>query len=78
MYQFFYRVLLAHPADINETYFQHLVAACGFAARLFFASVACFIHALIPCLFERTASESLNRLYGDLYQNRSSRPDPEG
>ena len=77
MYKYFYRILLAHPADINETYFQHLLAACGFAARLFFAAVACFIHALIPCLFVRTASESLNRLYRDLYQNRGTQLDQE-
>ena len=78
MYKTFYKALLAHPADVNETYFRHLVAACGFAARLFVASIACFIHALIPCLVVRTASESLNRLYSDLYQNRSSRPDSQG
>jgi hypothetical protein len=77
MYKYFYRILLAHPADINETYFQHLLAACGFAARLLFAAVACFIHALIPCLFVRTASESLNRLYRDLYQNRGTQLDQE-
>lgn len=70
MYRFFYKTLLAHPADVDESYFQHLVTAFGFAARMLFAASACFVHALVPCLCTRTASNALNRLHEDVYQHR--------
>tara|TARA_E500000178_G_C16324067_1_gene446018 strand:+ start:201 stop:476 length:276 start_codon:yes stop_codon:yes gene_type:complete len=77
MYQFFYKTMLAHPADINESYLQHLSTACGFAARLLLAALACFVHALIPCLFARTASNSLNELHREMYENRAAKRDQQ-
>ena len=70
MYRYFYKVMLAHPADVNESYIQHLLVAAGFAVRLFLAAGACLVHAVIPCLFTRTASRALDSLYRDVYQNR--------
>ena len=40
MNKFIYNALLAHPAEINETYFQHLLAASRFALRLSLAAAA--------------------------------------
>jgi hypothetical protein len=36
MYRYFYKVMLAHPADVNESYIQHLLAADGFCGSLVF------------------------------------------
>ncbi len=57
------RIFLSHPATVNETFGQHLVFALGFSARLFAAAFAALIHAFIPCLFEKTASNIIAELY---------------
>ena len=49
----FGRLFLDHPRSVDESYFEHLLFAGGFALRLVGAGMAALIHALIPCLFER-------------------------
>ena len=48
---------------VDETYFEHLRFALGFSLRLFGAGSAALIHALVPCLFEKTASRIVARLF---------------
>ncbi|MFK7870311.1 MAG: DUF6356 family protein [Roseobacter sp.] len=57
-------LFLAHPGSVGESYFQHLRFALRFSALLFMASVAALVHALVPCLFEKTAG----KLVADLNQ----------
>jgi len=57
------RIFLDHPAKVDETFFEHLVFASGFAGKLFVAGGAALVHALIPCLFEKTASKIIADLY---------------
>ena len=71
MQKFLYHALFAHPADVNEGYLGHLLAAVGFATQLLLASGACFVHALVPSLFQRTASSMLNRLHAQMHTNRT-------
>ena len=52
----FQRLFLAHPARVNESYFQHQRVALSFALPLLTAAGAALVHALIPGLCERTAS----------------------
>ena len=75
MHKFLYHALFAHPADVNESYLEHLLAAVGFATRLLLAAGACFVHALVPCLFQRTASSMLNRLHAQMHTNRAAKFD---
>ncbi len=56
-------VFLDHPATVNETYFQHMRFAFGFAFWLAVAALAALVHAVIPALCETTASRILKRLY---------------
>ena len=53
----------AHPASVDETYGEHFRFALGFAGTLFLAAGAALIHALLPFLFEKTASRIVTRLY---------------
>lgn len=53
----------AHPASVDETYGEHFRFALGFAGTLFLAAGAALIHALLPFLFEKTASRIVARLY---------------
>jgi len=56
MIHFVPRPFLDHPRSVGETYFQHMKFAGWFASRLFLATMAAIIHAIIPCMFEKTAS----------------------
>jgi hypothetical protein len=55
-----------HPASVGETYGQHLRFALRFSGLLLTASIAAFIHALVPSMFETTGSRILRRLHSDL------------
>ncbi|MFD2739267.1 DUF6356 family protein [Sulfitobacter aestuarii] len=59
----FARIFLSHPAQVEETFLEHMHFAMKFAALLFAAGGAALVHALIPCLFEKTASKIIARLY---------------
>ncbi|MEP1353037.1 MAG: DUF6356 family protein [Tateyamaria sp.] len=63
------RVFLNHPRQVDETYVEHAVFASGFAFRLFLAGGAALVHAIIPCMFEKTAS----RMIADMYARTSNR-----
>lgn len=56
------RWFLAHPATVDETYFQHMRFALGFAFWLTVAGCAALIHALIPAVCETTAGGILRKL----------------
>ena len=64
------RWFLAHPAALEETYFEHMSFACGFGFRLLGAGCACLIHALVPCLFERTGSRMIVAMHEQLAASR--------
>ena len=59
----FGRLFLDHPRSVDESYFEHLLFAGGFAVRLMGAGLAALIHALIPCLFEKTAGNMIMRMH---------------
>ena len=59
-----------HPATVGESYSEHMGMAAGFGSRLFLASLACFVHALLPFLFERTGSNTVQLLHGRMITNR--------
>ncbi|MEL6807410.1 MAG: DUF6356 family protein [Pseudomonadota bacterium] len=63
------RIFLTHPRHVNETYAEHAIFASGFALRLFLAGGAALVHAIIPCMFEKTAS----RMIADMHARTSNR-----
>ena len=67
------RWLLAHPRSVGESYFGHQRVALGFAASLLWAAAACFVHALIPSLFETTASRAIANLHERMVRQRSNK-----
>jgi len=60
-----------HPDRVEETYLEHARFAAGFSFWLFVAAVAAAVHAVLPFLFEKTASRITTRLYGRIH-NRGS------
>lgn len=63
MTQIIQKLFLAHPAKVEENYFEHAAFAFGFSMKLFAAAIAALVHALIPALFEKTASGIIRKLY---------------
>ncbi|WP_343312700.1 DUF6356 family protein [Brucella sp. BE17] len=57
------RLFTEHPASVDETYFEHMLFAGRFSLKLFLAAFAALIHAILPFLFEKTASGMVRELY---------------
>lgn len=57
------RIFLDHPEAVDETYLEHMAFAGKFSGRLFLAAGAAAVHAVIPCLFEKTASKMIAEMY---------------
>lgn len=63
------KLFLDHPRSVEESYGEHGLFAFTFALKLFFASLAALVHALLPFAFEKTASTMVAQLY-DRTKNR--------
>lgn len=61
----------AHPRSVGETYTQHMGVASRCGLYMVLAGSACLVHALLPFLFERTASNCLTRLYQRMVVQRA-------
>lgn len=64
-------LFLDHPRSVGEGYGQHAAIAAHFGGTMIIAGLACCIHAIIPALFKRTASDAIKELYGEM---RSRQP----
>ena len=64
------RLFTDHPRSVDESYFEHMQFAGSFSARLFAAAFAALVHALLPFLFERTASTMIDDMHRRMH-NRS-------
>lgn len=62
----FFRGFVDHPASVNETYIQHALFAGRFSFLLFGAGCAALVHAVIPSLFQTTASGMIEKLYAQM------------
>jgi hypothetical protein len=70
------RWFLAHPRSINESYLEHQACALKFSFSLIKAGLACFVHALVPGLFERTASGMVAKLHDEMIAHRKRSESP--
>lgn len=61
----------AHPHSVNETYWQHMAVALGFALALLGAGCAALVHAFFPAWFEKTASLKIMQLHEKLLHSRA-------
>jgi hypothetical protein len=71
------RLFRDHPASVNETYLEHMAVAASFGWAMLKASGACFLHALVPGLCERTGSRIITQLHGRMVTNRLRNPAPQ-
>jgi hypothetical protein len=69
------RFFTDHPAKVGETYFGHMAFAAWFSSRLLAAAFAALIHAVLPFMFETTASRIVREL-DERTHNRGRQPVP--
>jgi len=55
-------MLFRHLEDSKMGYFSHLFCAVKYSIKLYCASQILLIHALIPCLFETTATNVMKSI----------------
>jgi len=70
------RLFLNHPRSVNESYLEHQAHALKFSGSLLVAAGACFIHALVPGLFQRTGSRTIERLHDEMVVHRKRSESP--
>ena len=70
-------LFLDHPRSVNESYLEHQTHALKFSGSLLMAACACFVHALVPGLFQRTGSRMIERLHDEMVTHRKRTDDTE-
>jgi hypothetical protein len=60
------RFFLSHPRSVGESYSEHAATAARFGATMVVGGVACLIHAALPAVFPRSASDRVKRLYAQM------------
>lgn len=63
---FLHKVFIKHPETVDETYFEHMRFAAGFAFWLAVAAGAALIHAVIPAMCETSASRIIRRMHAKM------------
>jgi hypothetical protein len=66
------RLFTAHPHRVQESYLGHMKSAALFSVQLLRAGIACSVHAVLPFLFQRTASSVVQELHDQLSRRGSS------
>ncbi|MEZ5590184.1 MAG: DUF6356 family protein [Gammaproteobacteria bacterium] len=68
------QLFTAHPASVNETYFEHMAVALGFFARFVLGATVLLVHAFLPFLFCRSGSRIINDLHQRMIHQRRRNP----
>ena len=71
----FDRLLLAHPRTVGESYAEHAGIAGRFGATMVVGGLKCLVHAVLPAVFERSASDCVARLNAELTRRRAASAD---
>lgn len=66
-----------HPASVGETYAEHMAVALGYGARLLGAGCAAIVHAIVPALFQTTASDAIRAMHAEI-ENRGGASNGKG
>lgn len=52
-----------HPHEVGESYAAHFLNAARFGLRMLAGGIAVLIHAVLPFLFVRTGSRTMDKLH---------------
>lgn len=59
-----------HLAEVNETYFQHLLNSCKYTFWLGIATGCSFVHTFHPGLFQTVGSDICRKIVDDVEQRK--------
>ena len=62
-----HKMMTDHPNSVGESYFGHMAFALNMSRLMFLAAGAAFVHALLPFMFETTASGMMARLNDSMH-----------
>ncbi len=71
----FDRLLHTHPRSVGESYAEHAGIASRFGATMVAGGLKCLVHAVLPAVFERSASDCVAKLNGELTRRRAASAD---
>jgi hypothetical protein len=60
-----------HPASVGESYWQHFGVALKYAGWLFAAGFCALVHAVLPFMFEKTASGMIRAMVADMDRRKA-------
>ena len=69
------RLLFDHPRSVGESYREHAGIAVRFGATMVAGGIKCLVHAMLPAVFERSASDCVARLHNELDRRRRASAD---
>jgi hypothetical protein len=55
-----------HPHAVGESYVRHFGVALSYSGRMFAAAFCALVHAVLPFMFEKTASGMLRKMVADM------------
>ena len=67
----FQKLFVTHPASIDESYAEHFGIALRFGATMVAGGLGCIVHAFIPGVFVKTASDTTRSLNEELQARRN-------
>jgi hypothetical protein len=70
------KYFLDHPADVNETYFQHWRQAIWTGTNMILAGLAAIVHGFIPGVFTTTASDFARLVVNNVDARKDRAPKP--
>ena len=57
------KLFIDHPESVDESYGEHMLFALRFSGLLFLAALAALVHAIVPGLCKKTASQLIRKMY---------------
>ena len=70
------KLFTQHPETVGETYFQHMYSASSFGVKMLGGALCCFVHAILPFMFEKKGSRIITDLHDAMITNRHRSPAP--
>jgi hypothetical protein len=60
------RLFLSHPRSVGESYGEHAAVAARLGGTMIAGGLAALVHAIVPALCTRAASDRVKSLYGEM------------
>ncbi|MFN3671506.1 MAG: DUF6356 family protein [Bosea sp. (in: a-proteobacteria)] len=67
------QLFTTHPASVGESYTEHFGVAIRYSGKMFAAGFCALVHAILPFMFEKTASGIVRKMVADM-DRRTAKP----